>query len=177
MNETPQQYTARIVSLLGDRDPRTVMESTPARLRELVEGATPAQLTWTSSPTRWTITHIVAHLADAEIVGAWRFRSVLAQDRVPMQAYDQEAWEAAFHYEQVPASESVNLFEAVRNSSLRLLRAVDPIRHQHTGMHAERGPESIRQIMVMYAGHDLNHLAQIERLLEESRGAVASAGR
>jgi hypothetical protein len=38
-------------------------------------------------------------------------------------------------------------------------------------MHAERGRESIQHLMRMYAGHDLNHLAQIERLLGEARAA------
>jgi hypothetical protein len=171
MIETPQQYITRIRGLLGDRDPRSVMEATPGRLRSLVGGATPAQLTWTTSPTRWTITKILAHLADAEIVGAWRFRSVLGQDNIPLQGFDQNEWESAFHYDQVPPAESVALFEAVRGSTLRLLRAVDPKRHQHTGMHTERGPESIQRIMEMFAGHDINHLTQIERLLDESRAA------
>jgi hypothetical protein len=42
-------------------------------------------------------------------------------------------------------------------------------------MHTERGPESITQLMIMYAGHDINHLNQIEKLLEEARDAGAGA--
>jgi len=169
MIETVEQYIARMTAFLGDRDPRAVMETTPSRLRALIGSATPAQLTWTSSPTRWTITQIVAHLADAEIVGAWRFRSVLAQHNVPLQSYDQGEWESAFHYERVPPSESIALFDALRKSTLRTLSAVDPSRLEHVGQHTERGPESVRRLMEMYAGHDINHLTQIERLLEESR--------
>lgn len=170
MIETAEQYIARMKGFLGDRDPRAVMAETPARLQSLVAGATPAQLTWTSSPSRWSITQIVAHLADAEIVGAWRFRLVLGQDQVPLQAYDQNEWESSFHYEQVPPAESLALFAALRGATLRILRVVDPKRQQHVGLHAERGPESIHQLTVIYAGHDLNHISQIEKLLEESRG-------
>jgi DinB superfamily len=171
MNETVQEYIARITGLVADRDTRTVMAETPGRLRALVTSATPEQLTWTSAPTRWTITQIVGHLADAEVVGAWRFRSVLAEDNVPIAAYDQNTWAAAFRYEEIPAAESLALFEVLRAGTLRVLRSVDPARLEHAGVHRERGRESITRIKEMYAGHDLNHLAQIERLLNDSRQA------
>jgi hypothetical protein len=45
----------------------------------------------------------------------------------------------------------------------------DPARLRHAGMHAERGRESVEHLTRMYAGHDLNHLAQIERLLTEAK--------
>jgi len=67
MPETVQQYIARISGNVADQDPRAIMESTPARLRSLISKATPRQLTYTTSPTRWTITQIVAHLSDAEL--------------------------------------------------------------------------------------------------------------
>ena len=171
MIETPQQYTARIVGILAGRDPLTVMDATPGRLRSLVSSATPDQLAWKSSPARWSITQILAHLADAEIVGAWRFRTVLERDGVPLQAYDQETWASAFRYEDAPVAESLALFDALRGSTLRVLRTVDASRQTHVGMHAERGPESITRLMEMYAGHDLNHLGQIEGLLDQSRRA------
>jgi hypothetical protein len=168
MQETVQQYIARISGNVADQDPRAIMESTPARLRALISKATPTQLTYTTSPTRWTITQIVAHLSDAEIAGAWRFRTVLEQNNVTLQAYDQGVWAASFGYTERPPMESVALFEALRRSTLRTLDAVEPSRLQHVGMHTERGPESINQLMIMYAGHDINHLKQIEALLKES---------
>jgi hypothetical protein len=173
MQETAQQYTARITGLVGDRDHWSVLAETPERLRSLVSGATPRELGWTASPTRWSVTQIVAHLADAEVVGAWRIRSVLARDGIALQAYDQNAWAAAFRYEHTDPAESVDLFGALRRANLRLLRSVEPARLGHTGMHEERGPESVAHIARMFAGHDLNHLAQIERLLEEARRAPA----
>lgn len=169
MVETAEQYTARITGFVGDRDAATVLAETPGRLRALVNGASPHDLGWTSAPTRWSMTQIVAHLADAEMVGAWRIRSVLEKDAVTLQAYDQNVWASAFRYEETDPLESVALFEALRMATLRLLRRVDPARLAHAGRHQERGEESIGHIMRMYAGHDLNHLAQIERLLEDAR--------
>ncbi len=169
MPETVEQYIARLSELVDDRDPWSLLAEAPGRLRSLVSGATPRELTWTTSPSRWSITQLAAHLADAEIAGAWRFRLVLERDGVGLQAYDQNVWASAFRYETAPPAESVALFETLRAATLRVLRAVDPNRRAHAGMHAERGRESIDHLMRMYAGHDLNHLSQIERLLDEAR--------
>lgn len=171
MAETPAQYTARMLALAGDRDPWSALAATPARLQSLVAGATARELAWTPLPSRWSITQIVAHLADAEVVGAWRIRSVLASDGIALQPFDQNEWASAFEYETADATAAAALFGALRMSTLALLRVVDPERIDHAGMHAERGRESIGHIMQMYTGHDLNHLAQIERLLDESRRA------
>jgi len=169
MAETAEQYIARITRFVGDQDPWSLLAGAPGRLRSLVDGASPRELTWTTSASRWSVTQIAAHLADSEIVAAWRIRSVLEHDGVGLQAYDQNVWASAFRYETVPPAESVAVFERLRAATLRVLHAVDPQRRAHAGMHAERGRESIDHLVHLYAGHDLNHLSQIERLLNEAR--------
>jgi uncharacterized damage-inducible protein DinB len=169
MAETAQQYIERMLAIAGDRDPEAVMGETPARLRALVGGATPRELAFTTSPGRWSIAQIVAHLADAEVVISWRMRSVLIQDGVALQAFDQDAWASAFRYEQVDPAAAVEQFVVLREANLALLRRVDPARLHHAGLHTERGRETVAHILRMYAGHDLNHLGQIERLLDEAR--------
>ena len=72
-------------------------------------------------------------------------------------------------YEATDPAESLVLFEALRTATLRLLRHVDPPRLAHAGLHEERGQENILHIMKMFAGHDLNHLGQIVRLLADAR--------
>jgi hypothetical protein len=175
MTETPQQYTARLLALVADGEPFDVFRATPARLQALVNGAPREALVWTTAPERWSIAQIAAHLADAEIVGAWRLRAVLAEDGVPLQPFDQNVWASAFTYEEVDAGESVALFSALRSATVRLLGRVDPARLQHAGLHAERGRESGEHLIRLYAGHDLNHLTQIERLLGEYAAASRPA--
>lgn len=169
MQETVEQYIARITGLVGERDPWTILAATPDRIRTLVASATAQELGWTPAPGRWSVQQIVAHLADAEIVGAWRIRSVLAANGTQLQAYDQNAWASAFHYENADPAASAALFGALRAATLKLLRVVDAARLEHAGIHQERGRESIPHIMRMYAGHDLNHLGQIEGLLNQAR--------
>ena len=108
---------------------------------------------------------MLAHLADAEMVTAWRVRSILASNGTPLQAFDQDAWAEAFKYGEVDPAESLRTFTAARASLLSLLARVDPSRHTHHGLHAERGEETIAHLIQLYAGHDINHLKQIEALV------------
>jgi DinB superfamily len=165
MKETTEQYVERILSFSNGRDPIAVLTNTPARLRALVDSTPVERWTTRPAPDRWSAAVILAHLADSEIVGAWRLRSIIASDDVAIQAYDQDAWAAAFKYEEADVRQSLATFSTVRSSNLLLLRRVEDHRLDHHGMHAERGRESVRQLIRLYAGHDLNHLGQIERLV------------
>jgi tRNA-binding protein len=114
------------------------------------------------------VTQILAHLSDTELVGAWRFRSVLAQNAVVLQPFDQSRWSEAFRYEAADPFESLELFATTRAGTLRVLRRVDSALMDHYGVHGERGEESIPHLVNLYAAHDLNHLGQIERLLADA---------
>lgn len=165
MPETVQQYIDRMLSNVGEDDPWRILESTPGRLRDLTRGQSHDVLARKAAPDRWSVVEIVAHLADSEVVGGWRFRSILASDALPIQAYDQNAWATAFGYASVPLEESLEAFAVARRATLGVLRRVDRVRYAHYGMHAERGRESVDHLLRLYAGHDVNHVRQIERLL------------
>ena len=166
MIETAEQYIARILGNVGDRDAYAVLASTGPTLRRLVSGKPTSNLTWTARRGQWSVVEILAHLADAEIVSAWRLRSILAVDNVPLQAFDQDLWSSAFRYAEADPDESLDTFDINRRATLSLLRRVDPARLEHAGQHQERGRESIAHLVRLYAGHDLNHLKQIEALLQ-----------
>jgi uncharacterized damage-inducible protein DinB len=165
MAETPEQYITRILSNVEGQDGLTVLGATAGRLESLL-ASTPREA-WTRQPAdgRWTAAAVLAHLADVEIVTGWRMRSVLASDGVPLQPFDQDHWAEAFKYGEIDPAESLAAFSAARASLLSLLGRVDPARHAHHGMHAERGKETVAHLIRLYAGHDLNHLKQIEALV------------
>jgi len=165
MVETAEHYVDRILSYVGADDPWAIVASTPARLQALAAGRPRAQLAAKPAPDRWSVVEILAHLADAEIVGAWRIRSVLAASGTALQPYDQDRWAATFRYAEADPFESLDVVRATRASTLSLLRRVDASLHDNYGVHGERGHESVAHIVRLYAGHDRNHLGQIERLL------------
>jgi hypothetical protein len=83
----------------------------------------------------------------------------------PLEAFNQDAWVTSGHYEKRDPLKSLEQFRVVREANLALLKSLSPEQWKHYGMHSERGQETIEHIVRMFAGHDINHLQQIERIL------------
>jgi hypothetical protein len=165
MKETPQQYTQRIVGYMEGKQPLATQAATAKRLERLIKGIPTAKLRRRPAADKWSVGEILAHLAEAEIVGGFRMRLILGSPGTPIVAFDQDAWVAAGHYAKRDPRKSLETFRAVRDANLSLLKSLTPEQWKHYGMHSERGQESIEHIVLMFAGHDLNHLKQIEAIL------------
>jgi len=169
MPETPAQYAQRILAHVQGKDPLRVQRETPKKLAALIRGESRKQLTQKPAPGKWSITEILAHLADTEIVCAWRLRHILGNNGAPVQAYDQNVWAETLDYIHRDASESLELFRMMRARNLALLKGLPKELWENYGVHQERGRESVALIVRLYAGHDLNHLEQVERIVKASR--------
>jgi DinB family protein len=169
MNETAQQYIQRITAHVEGRQPLTVLATTADALERLIEGVPASVLRKRPATDRWSVSEIVAHLGDAELVIGFRIRFILGAPGSPVAAYDQDSWAATGHYEARDPGKSVEQFRVVRDANLTLLESLTPEQWQQYGMHSERGQETIEQIVRMTAGHDINHVQQIERLLHDQR--------
>ena len=168
MNETAQQYTQRILRYVQDKQPLEVQAATANKLEQLIEGVPTSELRKRSAADQGSVTEIVAHLGDAEIVNGFRMRLILGAPGAPIAAYDQDSW-ASGHYEKRDPRKSVEQFRVVREANLALLASLTPEQWKHSGVHSERGLETIEHIVRMAAGHDINHLQQIERILPAKR--------
>ena len=169
MNETAQQYTQRITGYLEGKQPLAVQAATAARLEQLIEGVSTSELRKRPTADRWSVSEIVAHLGDAEIVTGFRIRLILGAPGAPIAAYDQDSWVTSGHYEKRDPRKSVEQFRVLREANLVLLESLTPGQWKHYGMHSERGQETIELMVRMAAGHDINHLQQVERILPAKR--------
>jgi hypothetical protein len=165
MKETPQEYTQRILGNVGGQDPLKVQAGTAKKLERLLRGVPASRLRKRPAPEKWSVGEILAHLADAEIVTGWRMRQILGAPGTPIQAFDQDSWVAAGHYEKRDPRKSAEQFRVLREANLSLLKSLAPEQWKHHGMHAERGLETIEHIVRMMAGHDVNHTKQVEGIL------------
>lgn len=168
MNETPQQYEQRILSYIRGKDPLVMLAETTEKLGQLIKGVATSKLRRRPAPEKWSVSEIIAHLADGEIVGAFRIRFILGSPGSPVVAYDQDKWVTSGHYEKRDPQTSAELFRVLRQANLALLDSLTPEQWKQYGIHSERGQESIEHIVRMFAGHDINHLQQIERILTTS---------
>lgn len=171
MPETAEQYIGRILGYVEGQDAIKVQRATAAKLKKSIQGLSPKQLKWRPEPAKWSIAEIIAHLADAEIVASWRLRSVIGENGITIQPFDQDAWASAFQYRDRDARQSLDVFRVLRENNLAMLEEISRETWDNYGMHLERGKESIPHLIRMFAGHDTNHLLQIERIVKQLKGS------
>src|SRR5262245_28049096 len=169
--EQAAAYTAAVLELLGSRNPIEVLQDTVSALEQGRHGLSNEQVTQPESPGKWSIRHVLQHLADSELVWGYRLRMVLAHDRPQLTGYDQDLWGERLGYDEADADQALQDFGALRRTNLRLLARASGEDLKRVGVHAERGEESVEHMIRLYAGHDLLHLEQLARI----RRAVAQS--
>lgn len=162
--EAAAAYKAKILAYQAGADFLALQSEAPAKLASLVDGLSPEQLAHRPASDKWSIQEIVAHLADDELVGGYRLRMILSSSGTPIQAFDQDIWARTGRYNEIDVRASLQLFRVLRESNLALLRSLSAEEWEMFGVHAERGVETVRDIAMYFAGHDINHFEQIETI-------------
>lgn len=162
--EVSETYVTAIEELVGSRDPVSVLEATPALLERAL-GETPVAARGVpEAPGKWSVSEVLRHLADAELVWGYRLRRVLTEARPALEGYDQDEWAERLGYAHAEPDESLALFTVIRHANLRLIRRTTPADLGRVAVHAERGEVELGRLLRHNAGHDLLHLRQIERI-------------
>jgi hypothetical protein len=162
-------YTRALLELLGDRDPLGVAAELIPWLERRTAGLDDATLRRPEEPAKWSVLEVIQHLADTEVVYAWRTRQILTQDRPAIQAYDQDLWARTLGYAAGDLAIALGQLRGVRTANLRLWRSLTPAQLARVGLHNERGPESLGLVLRMMGAHDLVHRRKID-------GVVGGAG-
>lgn len=148
---------------LDGRPLEVILASTPSALTALIKAIGPEKSTTPPAPGKWSAAQIACHLADCEIAFGFRLRQTLAEENHIVQPFDQEKWAAS--YEGVAAGQALATFAALRNWNLMLIGGALPYAANRTLTHPERGEMTFKIIVETMAGHDLNHLTQLRKLL------------
>lgn len=164
-DETFDEYTARIFSYVGKRDPLRMLRNSPAALARRVAGVTRRRLTARPAPGKWSIGEILAHLSEIELLWGYRVRTLLERHEPEIVGMDQEVWARVGRYERRDPRESLALYTALRRSNVALLSALPPKSLARRGRHSQFGGLSIADIARLLAGHDVNHARQIDAIL------------
>ena len=162
--EERARYAGAILELLNGRDPLTVLHDMPSAIRRAIAGLTRDQLRKPEAANKWSIVQVLQHLADSDLVWGWRVRLILAHDRPQITGYDQDLWAERLHYADADPDEAMEVFDILRRANLKLVERATPAELKRVGVHSERGEESVEYLLRLYAGHDLLHLRQIDRI-------------
>jgi len=143
------------------------LEETPARIDQIVRSWPTETFQRRHAPGKWTAREVLAHLAQSEMVFSNRLRFALADDDYVIQPFDQDAWMRV-----EPSADgraALDVYVALRRMNLALCRSLTPEQRARTVRHPEHGAVSVEWVMVFFAGHERNHLPQIEAV-DSARG-------
>ncbi len=150
---------------LGTQDARAVLASTPGLLQQATAALSAEKIAAPIAPGKWSPREIVAHLADCELAHSFRLRQILAapaSEPALLQPFDQDAW--ARHYAAYDLASALDLFRTTRLWNLKLVGTLSQADLNRPAHHPERGDLTFQTQLETMAGHDLNHLAQLQRL-------------
>jgi hypothetical protein len=165
MQETAEQYINRLIGYLNGQDPVRVQAATAKRLSKLIQGVSRKRLTRRPAPGKWSVAEILAHLADDEMVAGFRMRLVVGAPGTPVQGFDQDRWAETGNYAKRDPKKSIELFGTLREANIAFYKSLTPAQRKLFGIHSERGKESVEKLFTLFAGHDINHMKQIEAIL------------
>ena len=142
-----------------------ILRGTPVVLRSRVSGL--EDDAWRRRPAdgEWAAVEVVAHLADSDERAAARVRRMLAEDDPKLPGYDQDALAEESRYIEMDPAEALERFERVRSQHVALLEGLDDAGWRRTGVHGEQGPMDVELYETHGAAEDVDHMAQIARLL------------
>lgn len=153
-------------SFLNDLNPRDVISATPHSLIHLADRLGSGGFERSYAPGKWTARMILCHLADTEIAFSFRIRQALAQENHMVQPFDQDAWASPYGNASFHAQTALQVFSDLRGWNVVLLESLTPDAYRRRLRHPERGEMTLETLLQTMAGHDLNHLGQLEKIAE-----------
>jgi len=163
--ETAEQYKSRLAGYVEGRDPIQMQGEALSTIARLVEGVSDARLKARPAADKWSVTEIIMHLADDELVTSWRYRQMLEHDSPRLEGFDQDLWAKWGDYSSWNPANALTLFRLLRQANLKLFERLTPEQWQRRGIHRERGELTVRELCRHMAAHDINHIEQIRRIL------------
>lgn len=162
--EQAKAYVTAVLHMLGDRDPIQVLRQQKREIEQALAGLSDEQSRTPEAPGKWSMVQVVQHLADSELVWAYRLRMVVTHDAPELTGYDQDLWADRLNYSTASVQDALAQFTVLRSANLKLLESLSESDMQRVARHNERGEESIAYMVRLYAGHDLVHRQQLLRI-------------
>jgi uncharacterized damage-inducible protein DinB len=139
-------------------------------LRRAVAGMTREQLLARPVAGKWSTLEVVCHLADFDPSMADRMKRVLAEDKPSLLGADENRFVAALAYHDRDLEEELTIVDKTRSQLARILRKQPESALQRIGVHNERGPRTLAQLLT----GAINHINHHVKFIQEKRAALGS---
>lgn len=151
---------ARALETQGDDDVIKLLASQTAELRALLAGRDASIAQFAYAAGKWTLGESLVHVSDAERVFSYRLLRVARRDQTPLPGFDQDPWVPNSRAQARTLADILDEGEAVRHSTLALVRSLDAGAIGATGT-ASGAAVSARALIWIIAGHFAHHLGLI----------------
>src|SRR3954469_9473276 len=134
-----EQYKARFAAYVEGKDVLAMQAEAPPTLARLIAGVPESRLKAKPAPGKWSVTEIIAHMAEDELISSWRYRQMIEHDTPDLRDFDQDLWARLGDYASWSSAEALEMFRLLREANLRMFAKLTPTEWERTGIHAERG--------------------------------------
>ena len=117
------------------------------------------------APDKWSIRHLLHHLADAETVLYDRIRRIISEPKQVLWAFDQDLWAKRLDYSQLPLDLSKNIYSSVRESVIYYAGLHYKNGERLEFVHSEAGVRTLKDEFEKVAWHNEHHLGQIKKAI------------
>jgi len=149
-------------SYLGDQNPLEAIRSTLDKVQELTGAWPPNRFERPYAPGKWSARQVLTHLAQTELVVGTRARMALATPGYVAQGWNQDAWIALDAH--LTGRAAMDAFAAAARMNLAFYEGLSSADRATTFVHPEFGELTIDWVIHQMAGHQINHLLQLQRI-------------
>ncbi len=126
-------------------------------------------LTYRDGGTGWTVTEILCHLRDFESVFLERAQLTANSDFPDLPFPDPDQLAIDHHYAAEQTWQAFEDWQRRRRAFLEFLECLEEDAWERAANHPTRGRFTLKQQLALAAWHDVNHIEQITRILQERK--------
>jgi uncharacterized damage-inducible protein DinB len=145
------------------------------QLQQAIDGLSDEQLRWKASEKKWSVTEVLSHLSDHNIVVSFRIREILSGSEVRLPGFNQDAWVAGEKSNEGNASDVLDVFRNLLIYNSLLFRRLTSEDWSKTGVNFKGETVTLAAIVHAFIAHVQGHLAQIDRVKQGEKSSRESS--
>lgn len=133
-------------------------------LEKAIEGLSAEALRWKEKPESWSVTEVLTHLLDHNLVVSFRIREILAASAAQLPGFNQDQWVNGQRGNESNAQEILETYQALLRFNRLLFGRLTEEDLVKTGINHKGVTVQIPEIVAGFIKHVHHHIGQIERV-------------
>jgi hypothetical protein len=135
-------------------------------LKTAISGLNAKELSWKEKSGVWSITEVLSHLLDHNIITSFRIREILSESNATLPVFNQDRWVVGTKANESSANEVLESFGALLHLNLNLFRRLPEDDWNKKGVNSKGETVHLFDIINLFIKHVHHHIKQIVRIKE-----------